>query len=256
MKEIASFIERLALESGSLIQRYFDSGDFGLEYKGDASPVTRADREAEEILRSLIESSYPDHGIIGEEYGSVREDADYVWILDPIDGTQSFIHGIPLFGTLIGLLHKGRPIYGCIHQPILKQLCIGNNEHAMLNGQAIHVRDTQKLSEAILLSTDVFPPRYKRSRWKVCWDGLREDVRLMRTWGDCYGYLMVAMGRADIMIDPILSPWDLLPLIPIIRGAGGVITDIYGNEAEQGTSAVVANPVLHPEVMKRLIVKD
>ncbi len=220
MSEIASFIERLALESGTLIQRCIDSGDLGLEYKEDGSPVTRADREAEELLRGLIESHYPDHGIVGEEYGSVREDADYVWILDPIDGTQSFIHGIPLFGTLIGLLHKGRPIYGCIHQPILQQLCIGDNETATLNGEVIRVRDTQKLSEATLLSTDVFPPQYKRSRWKVRWEGLREEVRLMRTWGDCYGYLMVAMGRADIMIDPILSPWDLLPLIPILRGSG------------------------------------
>ena len=256
MSEIASFIERLALESGTLIQRCIDSGDLGLEYKEDGSPVTRADREAEELLRGLIESHYPDHGIVGEEYGSVREDADYVWILDPIDGTQSFIHGIPLFGTLIGLLHKGRPIYGCIHQPILQQLCIGDNETATLNGEVIRVRDTQKLSEATLLSTDVFPPQYKRSRWKVRWEGLREEVRLMRTWGDCYGYLMVAMGRADIMIDPILSPWDLLPLIPILRGSGGVITDIYGNEAEQGNSAVVANPVLHAEVMQRLVVED
>ena len=256
MNEIVPFIERLALESGALIKRYVDSGDLGLEYKEDGSPVTRADRDAEELLRSLIESHYPDHGIIGEEHGSLREDADYVWILDPIDGTQSFIHGIPLFGTLIGLLHKGRPIYGCIHQPILGQLCIGNNEVTTLNGEPIHVRDTQSLAQSTMLSTDVFPPRYKRSRWKVSWEGLSKEVQLMRTWGDCYGYLMVATGRADIMIDPILSPWDLLPLIPIIRGAGGVITDIYGKDAEQGSSAVAANPHLHKEVLKHLVISE
>lgn len=256
MNEIVPFIEHLALESGELIRNVFNSGELGVEYKKDGSPVTHADRDAELLLRSLIEARYPDHGIIGEEHGSVRENAEYVWILDPIDGTQSFVHGIPLFGTLIGLLHEGRPAYGCIHQPILRQLCIGDNNRAMLNGKAICVRDTQSLDRATLLSTDVFPPRYKRSRWKVSWAGLSEEVRLMRTWGDCYGYLMVAMGRADIMIDPILSPWDLLPLIPIIRGAGGVITDIYGNDAEQGSSAVVANPTLHAEVMKRLAVAD
>tara|TARA_B100000965_G_scaffold219022_2_gene183333 strand:- start:494 stop:1267 length:774 start_codon:yes stop_codon:yes gene_type:complete len=251
-EDFAKFIEYLCKESGRLIRSFFGAEDIGLEHKEDATPVTRADREAEALIRAQIEGHFPDHGIIGEEYGSDREDADYVWILDPIDGTQSFVHGVPLFGTLIGLLHEGKPIYGAINQPILGELCLGTPEGTLLNGNPVRVRNTEDWARATMLFTDAVPPSYKKATWKVKMHEAFQGAGIVRTWGDCYGYLMVASGRADVMVDPIMNPWDLLPLIPVIRGAGGIITDLDGNEAEAGSSAVAAVPALHTQVLERL----
>jgi myo-inositol-1(or 4)-monophosphatase len=198
----------------------------------------------------MIHDTYPDHGIIGEEYGSENESAEFVWVLDPIDGTVSFVHGCPLFGTLIGLLHDNRPLLGAIHMPILHQLCIGNNQECRVNGRLVQLRDTEKLSDALVLTTDI--ENIDQYQSKEGFERLISRTRLFRTWGDCYGYLLVVSGRADIMLDPIMNPWDLLPLIPVIRGAGGVITTWSGTDAEQGTSCVATNRTLHPTVIKLL----
>lgn len=245
--EFIRFMERLAGESGRLISEYFRRSDTEIDYKADRTPVTRADRLAEELMRAMIRREYPDHGVIGEEFGTDNGDAEHVWTLDPIDGTRSFIAGCPLFGTLIGLLRNGRPILGAIHQPVVGDLVIGDGTETHLNGKPVRVREAAELSRAVLLTTDT---RYVGDyQDRHGFDALVAATGLLRTWGDCYGYLLVASGGADIMLDPIMSPWDLMPLIPIIRGAGGEISSWSGGDPVTATSAVAASAALHPRVV-------
>jgi len=249
-KEFSDFIRLLAEKSGEVIKPYFAKANLTVETKEDRTPVTEADRNAEALMRDLIRKAYPDHGILGEEFGQENTSAEFVWVLDPIDGTISFLRGCPLFGTLIGLLHGGTPLLGAIHQPLLNQLCIGNNKETTLNGRPVHFRGTRELSEATLLTTDVIHvTQYQK---KEGFERLLGQVSLFRTWGDCYGYLLAACGGADIMLDPIMNPWDILPLIPVIQGARGVITTWSGGDASQGSSCVVANRQLHPRVLEVL----
>jgi histidinol phosphatase-like enzyme (inositol monophosphatase family) len=247
---LRALVHELAEESGALIRRYFRSPALAVDAKDDATPVTDADRGAEELLRKRILARFPDHGIIGEELGSERPDAEWVWVLDPIDGTKSFVSGVPLFGTLIGVLHRGEPVLGAIHQPILRELCIGDGTTTTLNGRPVRVRDTTRLADAVVLASDTTTAA--RHQDAAGWERLVSRARWVRTWGDCYGYLLVATGRADVMTDPIMSPWDLLPLVPVIRGAGGVVTDWQGNDPVRATSTVAANSVLHPQVIECL----
>jgi myo-inositol-1(or 4)-monophosphatase len=251
VRALLPFIHELAEASGDLIRRHFRSPGLAVEVKDDQTPVTDADRGAEEILRKMILARFPDHGIMAEELGHERLDAEWVWVLDPIDGTKSFVSGVPLFGTLIGLLRHGEPVLGAIHQPILRELCIGDGERTTLNGVRVRVRPTGRLADAVVLTSDPgMPARYQDG---AAWERLAGRVRWVRTWGDCYGYLLVAAGLADVMADPVMNPWDLLPLVPVIRGAGGVITDWQGNDAVHGSSSVAANPMLHPEVIACLV---
>jgi myo-inositol-1(or 4)-monophosphatase len=248
-----SFVIELAERSGELIRPYFGAGaqTLGLELKADETIVTRADREAEALLRELIGKRYPEHGILGEEYGAERLDAEFVWVLDPIDGTISFASASPLFGTLIALLHRGQPIFGAIHQPVLRQLCLGDGETTTLNRTPVRVREQRRLSEATLLVTDVLD--VAKHQDGAAFESLMRDVKLVRTWGDCYGYLLLATGHADIMCDPIMNPWDIAALIPVVRGAGGVISDWQGKDAI-GAQSIVAttSQALHDEVIGRL----
>ena len=249
-EEFINFVHKLASESAQVIKPYFGAFDLEVELKSDETPVTAADRGAEEVMRHLIRKEFPDHGIIGEEFGDENEAAEFVWVLDPIDGTKSFASGCPLFGTLICLLHEGQPILGAINQPILERLCIGNNNQTTVNGHPVHVRETDRLSEAILLTTDILSVGEYQS--KAGFENLLHGTKLFRTWGDCYGYLLVASGGADIMLDPIVNPWDVLPVIPVVRGAGGVITTWDGGDAAQGDSCVAASQNLHPRVLEIL----
>jgi myo-inositol-1(or 4)-monophosphatase len=244
---LVPFVRELMDESGALIRRYFRSPGLVVDVKDDATPVTDADRGAEELLRKRILARFPDHGIMAEEFGHERLDAEYVWVLDPIDGTKSFVSGVPLFGTLIGLLHRGEPVLGAIHQPIHGELVIGDNATTTLNGTRVRVRPTSRLADAVVLASDTTTAA--RFQDAAGWERLVASARWVRTWGDCYGYLLVATGQADVMTDPIMSPWDLLPLIPVIRGAGGVITDWQGNDAVHGSSSIAAGPLLHPDVI-------
>jgi len=241
------FVRELAAESGALIRRYFRSPGLVVDVKDDATPVTDADRGAEELLRKRILARFPDHGIMAEELGNERLDAEWVWVLDPIDGTKSFVSGVPLFGTLIGLLHRGEPVLGAIHQPILGELCLGDGTTTTLNDRPVRVRATTRLADAVVLASDT--TTVARHQDAAGWERLATGARWVRTWGDCYGYLLVATGQADVMTDPIMSPWDLLPLIPVIRGAGGVITDWHGGDPVHATSSVAAGPDLHPQVI-------
>lgn len=237
----------LAAESGSFIRPLFGHRGLAVESKADASPVTAADRGAEELMRAMIRKRFPEHGIIGEEYGSERENAEFVWMLDPIDGTKSFITGVPLWGTLIALLHQGQPILGCIHQPILGQLMLGDGQTTTLNGRPTRVRLCAGLADATLLTSD--PLNLAKYQDPAACDRLVSQVKLYRTWGDCYGYLLLASGLADIALDPIMNPWDIAALIPVVRGAGGTITDWNGGSPFPAESTVAASPELHAQVM-------
>ncbi len=244
------FAEQLAIESGRFIARHYGQVDLGVEIKADDSPVTLADRGAEELMRALIHQAYPQHGIIGEELGNYQEDAEWVWVLDPIDGTKSFVTGVPLFTTLIALLHRGQPVLGAIHQPILNQLLVGDNTTSTLNGQPVRVRSGRPLSQATVLTSDPLnPEKYQNG---PAYEALIRRARLTRTWGDGYGYLLLASGWADVMLDPIMNPWDIQALIPVVRGAGGIITDWQGRDPVKASSIIAAAPSLHAEIIAAL----
>ncbi|MBI5769141.1 MAG: histidinol-phosphatase [Verrucomicrobia bacterium] len=246
-----TFLVELAEKSGDFIRPLYGQPGLAVETKGDLSPVTAADRGAEDLLRALIAKKFPAHGIIGEEFGSERDDAEFVWVLDPIDGTKSFITGVPLWGTLIALLHRGQPVLGCIHQPVLGQLMIGDGTTTTLNGCAVRCRATTRIEDATLLYSDPLNPAKYADGPRH--DALLQRAKLVRTWGDCYGYLLVAAGWADVMLDPIMNPWDIAALIPCVRGAGGMITDWRGGAPFPAQSTVAcATAALHAQVMVAL----
>ncbi len=249
LNEYKIFAEHLSEMSGKIIKEYFRT-KINVESKADNSPVTIADKKAEETMREEIMKNFPDHGILGEEFGNYNEDAEYKWVLDPIDGTKSFVCGAVTFGTLIALLKNGEPILGVFNQPILNEYLVGDNKVTKLNGYIVQVRECNNLSEAVLLTTDHL--NISRYQDEVKFNELIKKVKLYRQWGDCYGYYLLATGFADVMIDPVMSPWDSLALIPIIRGAGGMITDYHGNDPVNGKSIIASNPGIHRQVISFL----
>jgi myo-inositol-1(or 4)-monophosphatase len=217
--------------------------------KADDSPVTIADKETEQIIRKEIQKRYPDHGIIGEEFGRTNEDSNIQWVLDPIDGTKSFIHGIPFYTTLIGILIDNEPQVGIIYAPALEELCAAAiGEGATLNGEPCKVRDTEQLEDATLLVTEIY--RFKEMDQQEIFEELMSKTKLHRTWGDAYGHMMVATGRADVMYDPILNIWDAAALLPVMQEAGGVFSDIEGNETIHSGNGFSTNKALFPEIKK------
>jgi len=249
LKEFKSFSKLLADESGKIIRSYFRT-KMSFETKADNSPVTIADKKTEETMRNMIKKEFPDHGIIGEEFGVYNEDAEYKWVLDPIDGTKSFVAGAVTFGTLIGLVKKGEPILGVINQPILNEYLIGDNNIADLNGEKVKFRKCDNIENAVLLTTDHLNIYNYQNGFKF--EELIRKVKLYRQWGDCYGYYLLSTGFADIMIDPIMSPWDSIALIPIIKGAGGMITDYQGNDPVKGNSIIASAKEIHGAVIGML----
>lgn len=248
--DFISFITQLARASANYILPYFQSCTLAVEQKEDQTPVTLADRGAEQLMRSMISEKYPHHGIIGEEFGSERPDAEFVWIMDPIDGTKSFVKGVPLFGSLIALLHNGKPLIGVINFPALGIFCIGDGNSTCINNAQVRVNKNSDISRATILCTDIKSHSQFQSHENL--DLLIKKCDLFRTWGDCYGYYLVAAGWSEIMLDPIMNPWDLLPLIPIIEGAGGVITSWAGDSAVNANSCIATNGLLHSEVLEIL----
>ena len=246
-----AFITELAQRSGDFIVPLYGQPGLAVETKGDASPVTAADRGAEELMRDLITQRFPAHGIIGEEFGSERPDAEFVWVLDPIDGTKSFITGVPLWGTLIALLHRGQPVLGVINQPVLNQFMLGDGTTTTLNGRPVRCRPTTRVADSTLLTSDTLNLA-KYQDGPAC-ERLLAQAKLVRTWGDCYGYLLVAAGWADACLDPIMNPWDIAALVPVIRGAGGTITDWRGGPAYPAEATIAAaTPALHAAVLRTL----
>lgn len=225
-EEFIPFIEQLATVSGEIIRQYYRK-DVPYEVKEDASPVTLADREVERNVRALIRSSFPEHGIIGEEFDPVNENAEYVWVLDPIDGTKSFMIGRPIFGTLISLLHKDTPILGVIDQPILGERWTGVKGFATnLNYDPIETRACTELKDAVLCTTS--PNLFKGQDFKK-FDKIRKTAHYVVYGGDCYSYGLLARGSVDVVIETGLKPHDFCAFRPIIEGAKGIVTDWQGN---------------------------
>ena len=249
INELKLFAKHLSEISGKIIRSYFRT-KISVDSKKDASPVTIADKKAEEIMREEIIKKFPEHGIIGEEFPSHNENAEYKWILDPIDGTVSFICGAISFGTLIGLLKNGEPILGVINQPVLNEFLIGDNISSELNGEKVLVKNTRNLSDAVLLITDY--PNIEKYQDINKFHELIKKVKYVRGFGDCYGYYLVATGYADIKLDPIMNLWDTAALIPIIKGAGGTITDYHGGNPIKGDSIIATSGNIHNEVIKIL----
>jgi inositol-phosphate phosphatase/L-galactose 1-phosphate phosphatase/histidinol-phosphatase len=219
--------DALADAAGAVIRPYFRQ-KIAVDDKADASPVTIADREAEQAMRVLIEARFPEDGIFGEEFGTIREDAEFVWVLDPIDGTKSFISGIPLFGTLVALLHRGRPVVGIIDQPISRERWRGvAGRKSTHNGSPIHARPCPDLATASLFAT---APDMFRGTDATAFARLKAAVKLTRHGGDCYAYGLVASGFIDCVVEASLKPYDYCAMVPIIEGAGGVFTDWQGKK--------------------------
>jgi myo-inositol-1(or 4)-monophosphatase len=243
------FTQELAQASGEIIRKYFRSA-LHIDTKIDQTPVTIADREAERIMRQMIQERFPDHGILGEEFEDISPDAEYQWVLDPIDGTKTFVSGTYLFGTLIALLRDGKPLIGVINNPVTDQFLVGDGQTTWLNSVPVKVRDCQSIEEATLLVTSHL--NVERYRDITAFNDLIHQVQLYRTWGDCHGYYLVATGYADIMIDPVMHIWDVAALIPIVEGAGGKITDYFGGNPMSGEGAIATAGPLHDFVIQSL----
>lgn len=248
-KEFLDFSSHLAEISGTIIKQYFRT-QISVDSKSDLSPVTIADKKSEEVMREEIQKHFPDHGIIGEEFGNFNIGAEYVWVLDPIDGTKSFICGAPTFGTLIALMKNNEPVLGVINQPVLKEFLIGDNYKTRLNGDEVTVRSCNRIEEAVLITGDHFNIGKFQDQHKF--DQLAKRVKLYRHWGDCFGYYLFATGFADIVVDPIMSVWDSMALIPILKGAGGIITDYQGSDPVTGNSIVASSPGIHSNIIRTL----
>jgi inositol-phosphate phosphatase/L-galactose 1-phosphate phosphatase/histidinol-phosphatase len=236
-REFEALAHRLADRAGEIQRRYFRT-PVSVETKPDASPVTVADREAEAAIRELITAAYPAHGVLGEEYGPDRADAEFVWVLDPIDGTKSFITGRPLFGTLIALAHRGRPVLGMIDQSILRERWVGTTgSSSAWNGRPIRVRDCPRLEDAVLFVTT--PTMFRTGPEIEAFDRVQRRVRLPMYGGDCYAYGLLAMGFADLIVEASLQPYDFMALVPVIEGAGGRLTDWQGGNLALGSAGQV-----------------
>ncbi len=245
--ELLLFAQELARAAGDITLEHF-GGVLTSERKGDGTPVTVADRAAENLLRERIQARFPEHGILGEEYGETNPDAVVRWILDPIDGTRSFMRGVPLYGVLIGIQVGGEPAVGVAHFPALREtVAAATGLGCTWNGRPARVSGVAEVGAAAVLTTD--PAVLLGDSMTPGWKKLVRGASLARTWGDCYGHILVATGRAEVMVDPILSPWDAAPFVPILREAGGLFTDKEGEARIDGGSGISTNGLLHPQVL-------
>jgi inositol-phosphate phosphatase/L-galactose 1-phosphate phosphatase/histidinol-phosphatase len=243
--ELVALANSLADAARPIVTRYFRTG-FTVDDKSDKTPVTIADREAETAMRALLSRHVPTHGVFGEEHGAERTDAEYVWVLDPIDGTKAFITGMPVFGTLIALLHRGKPVLGVIDQPISKERWLGAaGQASTLNGQPIKVRACPSLDRAYMYSTApiMFSGEVERRHAE-----LGRQVKLFRWGGDCYAYGLLAAGHVDLVVENSLKLYDFAALVPVIAGAGGLITDWRGKPLDMhsdGSVLAAGDPAVH-----------
>jgi inositol-phosphate phosphatase/L-galactose 1-phosphate phosphatase/histidinol-phosphatase len=251
-REFVEFAMRLVDAAGAVIRRYYRAS-LTIESKADASPVTIADRQAEQVLREMIRAAYPDHGIEGEEFPGERLDAEFVWWLDPIDGTKSFVVGRPLFGTLIALTRAGRPVLGVIDQCILRERWVGvAGERSTWNGQPIRVRACPALEQAVLSVTS---PQMFTGEQRAAMARLENAVRFPVYGGDCYAYGLLAMGFIDLIVEADLDAHDFMALVPVIEGSGGLVTDWQGaalTPASDGRIVAAGDPGVHERALKLL----
>ncbi len=243
-------------EAAEITLRYFRQDNYVVEFKADTSPVTVADREAEQHLRRRISASFPDDSIVGEEFPAIAGTSGYQWILDPIDGTKSFVCGVPLYGTMIGVEQAGRGVLGVVLLPGLDE-CVyaarGQGAWSIRGAnspQRARVSDCSQLDEAIFVTTEV--RTFAVGGRMPAYQELEAHTRLTRTWGDCYGYLLVATGRADIMVDPIMNVWDAAAVQPIMEEAGGTFTDWRGEPTIYSGEGVATNGHLSAAVLSIL----
>lgn len=235
-----------------IAERYFRQ-PLGVEHKGDDSPVTIADREIEAFIRRRIVARWPDHGIFGEEEAPLHADRQHVWIVDPIDGTKSFVTGHPLFGQLLALLDGGKPCLGQIDMPITgERWSAVAGQGTTMNGQPCRTSDCTDLAQAFAYTTD---PLLFTGAKAAAFEALRASTRLIRFGGDCYNYALLASGHCDLVLETGLQPYDYLPVVQVIRGAGGVITDWHGDDLgvhSSGDVLAAATPELHRAMLEKL----
>ncbi len=244
---LVEFAELAARASAEIILPYFESS-VDVETKADGSPVTIADKKAEECVLELIGKHRPRDGWLGEEFGAQEGSSGYRWIIDPIDGTIAFIHGVPLFGTLLAVQKDGQTLVGLINMPALRQMVVGvSGSGTFHNGQRCRVSQTANVSEATVL-TSSFTNLLQHDRQEG-FSKLTAQAAESRTWGDCYGYLLVATGRAEIMIDPVVAVWDVAAMLPVISEAGGRITDLDGGEDFPPKHVLASNGLLHEQAL-------
>lgn len=248
LQKLLDFAVEAARQAGEITMEYFQTA-LSPERKPDRTFVTAADRKSEERLRALIRHAYPDHGILGEEFGEQQSDSGRTWIIDPLDGTASFVHGVPLFGVLLGLEIDGEVVLGVANFPALGEVvCAARGIGCFWNGRRAVVSDVDDLKEALLLYTDGagFEPHGREPAFRH----LIAATQMHRSWGDCYGHILVATGRAEVMLDPVMSIWDCAALLPILLEAGGTFTDWQGRPTIRGRDAISTNGRLFDEVMQ------
>jgi histidinol phosphatase-like enzyme (inositol monophosphatase family) len=247
VRELLDFAVGLAHAAGDHTLRWFGR-QVDHAAKGDGSPVTIADRETEALLRERIAARFPDHAVLGEEFGETNPGARVRWILDPIDGTRAFMRAVPLYGVLVAAEVDGEPAVGVAHFPALREtVAAGSGLGCTWNGEPCRVSPVTRLSEALVLTTDP-----KVLVGDIGWAALQERAGTVRGWSDCYGHALVATGRAEVMLDPIMNPWDSGPFLPILTEAGGRFTDRAGVATIHGGSAVSTNGALHAQVLEAL----
>ena len=245
--DFLNFALDAAWQAGRVTLGHFQTG-VAVQRKADNTPLTIADQQAEQKLRQLIEQYWPDHNIIGEEYGRTQNSSPYTWILDPIDGTKSFMCGVPLYANLVALLKDNEPIVGVINLPALNEMVYAvRGEGCFWNGRPAQVSATQKLEDAVILCSDLdSTAQYGRAEQ---WQKLIDASYVQRTWGDAYGYTLVATGRADVMVDPIMNLWDIAPMQVIMTEAGGTLTDWQGNNTIHNEESIATNNHLLSDVL-------
>ena len=250
LEPLLEFAVELAREAGEITLNYFRRGTRA-ELKSDGSFVTAADREAERHVRARISERFPADAVQGEEWGESEGTSGRRWIVDPIDGTYSFVHGVPLYGVLIGMESEGEPVVGVVGLPALGEVVsAARGLGCWWNGARARVSSTATLEESLLLATDFGAcARYGFGRAA---EELQRRAQQRRTWGDCYGHVLVATGRADVMLDPVMNVWDCAALLPVIEEAGGTFTDWRGRRTIRGGNAVSTNGALFADVMRTI----
>ncbi|HEX2971595.1 MAG TPA: inositol monophosphatase family protein [Tepidisphaeraceae bacterium] len=245
LSELLAVAMEAAYLGGRRTLAYFNTG-VAVETKGDNTPVTCADRESEQIIRGCITRAFPGHSILGEEQGQTEGNPDYRWIIDPIDGTKSFIHGVPLYGVLIGVEVKGKASVGVVYMPALDEMVsAATGLGCRWNGRPARVSSAASLGEAIVMASSITTATSRSDAF----ENLAAKTKFQRTWGDAYGYVLVATGRAEIMVDSVIKPWDIAPMLPIVQEAGGRFTAWDGKATIWGNDAVATNGTLHQEVL-------
>lgn len=247
MKELLEIAVTFARDAGDITLKYFQKHP-ATNKKADGSFVTIADREAEAFLRKRIRERFPDDGVLGEEEGESHGSSSRRWIVDPIDGTFAFVHGVPFYGVLIGVEIDGEPSIGVINIPALNELVYAaSGVGCFWNGEMAKVSSTATLEEGLVLCTDYSAGH--RYGFGGALEELQRRAKSNRTWGDCYGYVLVATGRADVMLDPVMNIWDCAALLPIVEEAGGTFSDWRGERTVSGGNAIATNGLLFDEVM-------